>query len=106
MAAPHRRGPTPCGHRGRETGDRAARIAPRLRVSAHRDTMWARGARAGPRLRGDRMLVQQLAPDPRDDLSEPGAILEVREDEWALAAHQLCVTRHHVEARADVRGEI
>src|SRR5262249_10084150 len=52
------------------------------------------------------MLVQQVPPNPRDDLSEADAVLEVREGEWPFAAHELGVARHDVEAGADVRREI
>src|SRR5262245_3872303 len=75
-------------------------------MHARRDVARAPGVHALPRLRKDRMLVQQLPPNPRNDLFEACAALEVREHEWPLAAHQPRVARHDVEARADMRGEI
>src|SRR5262245_22005497 len=83
-----------------------ARVARRPPVSACRDAARAPRARAIARLRGDRMLVQQLSSNPPYDLFQACAILEVREDEWPLPAHQLGVARHDVEARPDVRREI
>src|SRR5690349_2636807 len=52
------------------------------------------------------MLVEQFPPNPRDDVLQAGAALEVREDERPVTAHQLGVARHDVEAGTDVRGEI
>src|SRR5262249_14680748 len=75
-------------------------------MTARRDTARAPPVGAIPRLRGDRMLVQQLLPNPRDDLVQASAALEVREHEWPVNAHQPGVARHDVEARADMRGEI
>src|SRR5215475_12793264 len=75
-------------------------------MHARRDVARAPGMHALPQLREDRMLVQQLPPNPRDDLFQACAALEAREHEWPLAAHQPRVARHDVEARADMRGEV
>src|SRR5262245_33967857 len=75
-------------------------------MHARRDAARAPGGRAIPPLREDRLLVQQLPPNPRDDLFQACAALQVREDKWPLAAHQPRVARHDVEARADMRGEV
>src|SRR5262249_734319 len=107
MVARHRPGPARsdrCGSRKRVPAARAAR---RPRGSARRDAARGTGGVCAiPWLREDRMLVQQLPPNPRDHLPQACAALEIREHERPIAAHQLGVARHDVEAGADVRGEI
>src|SRR5215468_6864230 len=59
-----------------------------------------------PRLRKDRVVVQKLSPNPRDDRFQACAALEVGENEWPLTTHQFGVSSHDVEARADMRCEV
>src|SRR2546425_2458540 len=106
MVARHRLRPTRYGHCGRRSRDRAGRAGRRPSVSARRDDPPGPAELGIPRLRWDRMLVQQLPPNPRDHLLQARAALEVREDEWLVTAHQLGVARHDVEARADVWCEV
>src|SRR2546427_1000127 len=106
MAARRKPRPTRYGHCGRRSRDRAGRAGRRPRVGARRDDPPGPGEIESSRLHGDRMLVQQLPPNPRDHLLQAGAALEVREDEWPVTAHQPGVARHDVEARADVWCEV
>ena len=41
-----------------------------------------------------------------DDFIHPHAVLHLRKDEWAVAAHLLRVTRHYIKVSADTRREV
>ena len=52
------------------------------------------------------ILVEQVAPNPRDHIHEARTALQVREEKRPVASHQLRVAGHDVEVRADVGREI
>src|SRR5215468_4467254 len=47
-----------------------------------------------------------LALDERDHCIQPRSDLEIRERERCVAAHPARIAFHHLERRADVRGEV
>src|SRR5262245_21783322 len=51
-------------------------------------------------------FIETLASDPRDDVLQSVARLQVGEDERPRPAHHPCVARHHAEIGAHVRREI
>src|SRR5919109_2900551 len=63
---------------------------------------WRPASRIGWLLREE----QHVAFDPGDDLGDAFAALQVGEDEWAVAAHFLRITAHHLEIGTHGRGEV